>query len=216
MLVRLCSTIRQALQRKDAAIQSLRVRLAKVKEEYDSYRDKAEQAALEAERKLSAANRKLDDREKRLALIDKEHSRVRDRLQSELDKVTEEASSLRQCLMHTVEQVYAYRQATNENDELAGRASTEMDYSQSVFIDADEIIVPTSIGLSANEVSEILSAVQPASTPAKSRRRGAELPSARAAKQRNARSTALDKLTRMITGHVDFAGVTDLVNTLLR
>jgi hypothetical protein len=191
------------------------VRLAKVKEEYDSYREKAEQAALELERKLSAANRKLDDREKRLATIDKEHSRVRDRLQSELDKVTEEASSLRHCLIHTVEQVYASRQATND-DELTGPDTAGVDNSQSIFIDSDEIIVPTSIGLSANEVSEILSAVQPSTTPAKSRRRGGELPSARATKQRNARSTVVDKLTRMITGHVDLAAVSDLVNTLLR
>lgn len=82
--------LREALQRKDAAIQSLRVRLAKVKEEYDNHREKAGQAALELERKLSAATRKLEDREKRLAIIDKEHSRARDRLQSELEKATEQ------------------------------------------------------------------------------------------------------------------------------
>lgn len=124
-----------------------------------------------------------------------------------------QASSLRQCLIHTVEQVYAHQHVTRR-DSLGGLDEHDVDTTQSKAIDSEEIVVPSSIGLSAGEVSEILSAVQ-STSQAKSRRRGPELPSARTAKQRNSRSAFMEKLTRLVTENVDIAGVSDLVRTLL-
>lgn len=209
-----------------------------MKEEHDNYREKADQAALELERKLSAATRKLEDRERKLAVIDKEHGRVRDRLSAELNKVTEQvsgqvgckytrsipklsysrcvcflsqASALRQCLLHTVEQLYV----ATQGDAADPHDPAELSPPTTVMIDPDEILVPTSIGMSAIEVSDILSAVQPPSRP-KSRQRAPELPTSKVAKQRSAHSTFMEGLTRLVTDRVDLSGVHDLVNTLLR
>ena len=114
--------------------------------------------------------------------------------------------------MHTIEQVYNFNRTIHTESRADGKDDVNLS-SNTVIIDAEEIVVPTSIGMSALEVSEILSAIHP-SSGAQQRRRVPQ--NSAHPKGRDARSSFMQRLTRLVSENIDVNAVSELVNSLLR